>query len=172
MVHEEKLLDVIARLPSQAWEGTVYRHMFARYLPDVENTIGARWNPPEVPAIYASLSRKVALAEAEHQIQMQPNRPKARRTIYKISVRLANVVDISPPRVLEALGLTEDDLTGIEHAACQRVGGAVHHLGHDGMVAPSARLAGLNLAIYPNRTTQNYRFEILDAEVVDPGATW
>jgi RES domain-containing protein len=54
--------------------------MFGDYPPDAENTRGARWNPPGVAAIYTSLARDGALAEAEYQIAVQPIRPRARRT--------------------------------------------------------------------------------------------
>jgi RES domain. len=49
----------------------------------------ARWNPAGVAAIYASLTREGALAEAEHQIAIQPIRPRARRSLYPLSPRLA-----------------------------------------------------------------------------------
>jgi RES domain-containing protein len=47
--------------------------MFGDYPPDAENILGARWNPPGVAAIYTSLTREGALAEAEHQIAIQPH---------------------------------------------------------------------------------------------------
>jgi len=46
--------------------------MFGDYPPDAENTRGAHWNLPGVAAIYTSLARKGALAEAEHHIAVQP----------------------------------------------------------------------------------------------------
>lgn len=51
--------------------------MFGDYPPDAENTRGARWNPAGVAAIYTSLTREGVLAEAEHQIAIQPIRPRA-----------------------------------------------------------------------------------------------
>jgi RES domain-containing protein len=69
--------------------------MFADYPPDRENTLGARWNPPGVPAIYTSLSRDGVVAEAEYQLSMEPLRPKVRRTVYELSVRLSSVLDIN-----------------------------------------------------------------------------
>jgi RES domain-containing protein len=141
--------------------------MFANLPPERENTSGARWNPPEVPAIYASLSREGALAEAEYQIAMEPRRPRARRTVYCIEVGLASVLDLSGPEALARLGVDRDALAGLDHAACQEIGGAVERLEHDGMIVPSARSSSLNLIIFPNRQTASYRFEVLDSEVID-----
>jgi RES domain-containing protein len=79
--------------------------MFAGHSPERENTSGARWNPPGVSAIYASLSVEGALAEAEHQIAMQPVRPRARRTLYELRVTLHSVLNLSERTLLAALGI-------------------------------------------------------------------
>ena len=63
--------------------------MFADHPPDAENTCGARRNPQGVAAICTSLARDGALAEAEHQVAIQPIRPRARRTIYTLELTLA-----------------------------------------------------------------------------------
>jgi RES domain-containing protein len=144
--------------------------MFAAYPPDRENTLGARWNPPEVPAIYTSLSRHTVLAEAEHQLNLEPLRPSVRRTVYKVEVTLSSVLDLSSLTALNAVGLSAEDLATIDHARCQNIGGAVEHLEHDGLLVPSARhTGGANLVIYPNRQTSGYSFKVLDREVIfDP----
>jgi RES domain-containing protein len=144
--------------------------MFAKFSPERENTAGARWNPKEVPAIYASLSRDGVLAEADHQIAQEPLRPKVRRTIYAVRVDLSKVLDITSDEVLNAVGLSVEALSEMDHAECQHVGGAAEYLGHDGLLVPNVRLHGsTNLVIYPNQQDAAYRFRIVDAEVIfDP----
>ena len=95
MLYDRDLLERLEQLRALPWRGEVFRHMFSDYPPERENQRGARWNPPETPAIYTSLSRGVVLAEAEFQIGLQPIRPTARRTVYRISVVLGSVVDLS-----------------------------------------------------------------------------
>ena len=171
MAHDRKLLEALDRFQPRPWRGVVYRHMFASYRPERENRLGARWNPPDVPAIYASLARETALAEAEHQMDVQPRRPLVRRTIYRINVGLASVLDLSSIQSLRAVGLDAKALADLDHAFCQRVGGAVEWLEHDGLLVPSARGAGANLVIYPNQRRSDHEFSVLDAEVVfDPAA--
>jgi RES domain-containing protein len=147
--------------------------MFAEFPPHRENTVGARWNPPEVPAIYTSLSRDGALAEAEHQMSMQPRPPKAKRTLYLIVVKLNNVVQISGPDVLASLGISGADLQSSDPKACQNLGGIIERLGHDGLIVPSARTSSLNLVIFPNRQVyEQYRFEVIGSEVISAGDVW
>jgi RES domain-containing protein len=165
--HDRDLLDALARISPSNWQGIVYRHMFAKYPPERENIGGARWNPPEVPAIYTSLSREAVLAEADYQISMEPLRPTVRRTVYQLEVTLSSVLDLSSPALLQSLGLPPTDVSGIDHASCQRIGGAVEHLGHDGLLVPSARvIKGVNLVIYPNKQTAEYSFRTVAADVI------
>ncbi len=164
------VLRALAEISSSPWNGIVYRHMFADYRPDRENTLGARWNPAGIPAIYTSLSRDTVLAEVDYQLTMEPLRPSVRRTLYKIEVALSSVLDLSSWAVLETLGLSPQGFAGIDHAPCQKIGEVVAHLEHDGLLVPSARLtSGTNLVIYPNRRAPQYRFRVIESEIIfDP----
>ena len=95
--------------------------MFADYPPDRRNTRGARWNPPDVAAIYFSLDRETALAEAEFQISVQPYRPRAKRTLFTIQVTVASLVDLTVGTRLTELGVTQEVLEELDHDACQAV---------------------------------------------------
>ncbi len=95
MIYPPEMLDILQSAVMSAFEGVVYRHMFADYPPSLSNTAGARWNPPLVPAIYTSRERETSLAEAEYAIATQPLRPKAKRTLYTLRVALKNVVDLT-----------------------------------------------------------------------------
>jgi RES domain-containing protein len=170
--YDRNLLQALARITPSPWRGKVYRHMFADYPPERENTLGARWNPPQVPAIYTSLSRDGVLAEAEYQISTEPLRPQVKRTVYQLSVRLSSVLDISQPGVLAAVGLAPRHLAQPDQANCQMVGGAAEYLEHDGLLVPSARLAGaVHLIIYPNRQSGDYEIRVEGKEVIfDPNS--
>jgi RES domain-containing protein len=107
-MYDRNLLQALARIEPVSWDGIVFRHMFANYPPQRENTLGARWNPPQVPAIYTSLSRDGVLVEAQYQIDSEPLRPRVRRTVYKISVRLASVLDLTPQGALASREVPSD----------------------------------------------------------------
>jgi len=144
----------------------VFRHMFAGFPPERENTSGARWNPPETPAIYASLERTTAMAEADYYIGIQPRRPRAQRLMYRISVNLSSVLDLSDWGLLRSLGVDEVIFATADYSASQNVGGAVEWLGHDGLLIPSARAKGTNLVIFPNQRKADHLFEALDSEEI------
>ena len=139
MIYPPDLLDRLESLEGKPWSGAVWRHMFGEYHPTRENTRGARWNPRDVPAIYTSLERATAVAEGDYVILMQPLRPSVKRTLYEIRITLDYVVDLSYRPLLRELGITEEELSGSDYAGCQRLGGAVEWLEHDGLLVPSAR---------------------------------
>jgi hypothetical protein len=78
------LLGLLAEFETREWEGQVWRDTFADYPVNRTNLRGARWNPAGVEALYVSLSRETALAEAEHQFDIQPLRPTATRSISRV----------------------------------------------------------------------------------------
>lgn len=140
--------------------------MFDPFPPERVNIRGARWNPPETPAIYTSLERTTALAEADYYIDLQPLRPRATRTIYTLSIALQSVLTLTDWSLLHAFGITEQTFSSQEYSATQIVGGAAEWLKHDGILVPSARAFGTNLVIFPNQQVATYRFEVKGSERV------
>jgi RES domain-containing protein len=167
VVYPPELLDRLQAIAPSSWVGQAFRHMFGVYPPDAENTRGARWNPPGVAAIYTSLAREGALAEAEHQIAVQPVPPRARRTIYTLELTLTSVLDLTDVELLQDLGVGAPELTADDMTACRRLGGAAHWLEHDGLLLPSARSSNTNLVIFPANRPRVAHLKILKAEVVD-----
>jgi RES domain-containing protein len=162
-----ELLKRLEALESRTWDGLVWRHMFADNPPTRPNESGARWNPPGVPAIYCSLDRVTALAEGDHLVASQSLRPRVKRTIYNLRVHLEKVLDLlSRSRLLE-LGIGETELSDVDHAGCQRLGGTVEWLEHDGLLVPSARRSGVNLVIFTRKRGPGADFEIVSSEVLE-----
>ena len=59
------------------------------------------------------------------------------------------LLDLTDAGRLAAIGVTEEDFESIPWEPCQRVGGAVAWLGHDGLLIPSVRdNDGSNLVIF------------------------
>jgi RES domain-containing protein len=140
--------------------------MFARRLPDQENTGGARWNPPGVAAIYLGTTRGGAIAEGDHAIAVQPLRPRARRVVFRVELTLASVIDLTDPAVLATVGLNADDIASDEPDACREIGAALDWLEHDGLLVPSARGPDANLVVYPAHRRPDARFDFDDGEAL------
>lgn len=141
------ILATLAALDAGPWSGQVWRHTFADSPPDKRNVRGARWNPPGLEALYASLDEATAIAEADYLIAVQPLRPRATRTLHRLEIALRSVVDLGDPSLLERLGVDEQALVSDDHAACQAVGAAAAFLHLDGIIVPSARSPGHNIVI-------------------------
>ena len=149
MVHDPALLDALERLDTENWQGRVFRHMLGSASPELANVRGARWNPPGTSALYTSLAEATAKAEGDHLIAMQPVPPRAPRTIFELEIAIANLLDLTDAARLAAIGIAEGDLDSIPWEPCQRIGGAVAWLGHDGLLIPSVRgSGGSNLVIF------------------------
>lgn len=149
MIHDPALLDALERFDTEPWQGCVYRHMLGSAPPELVNERGARWNPPGTPALYTNLAGTTAKAEGDHVIAMQPVPPRASRTIYELDVSIKSLLDLTDRGRLAAIGVTEEDFESILWEPCQRVGGAVAWLGHDGLLIPSVRDSdGSNLVIF------------------------
>lgn len=138
--------------------------MLNDYPPGRQNTRGARWNPSDVAAIYTSCEHETAIAEGEYRLSMEPVRPRAKRVIYSLRVRLSSVLDLRDDKALRRLGL--NNITEANFSVCQQVGGAVHWLDHDGLLVPSARSNGTNLVIYPLKHDPTLDFEIVDSVII------
>lgn len=171
--YDPTLLDALEGLPATAWQGRVWRHMFNDYTPDRVNTSGARWNPPGVGAIYTSLERATALAEGQHAIDVQPRRTYAKRVMYEVEVSVTDVVDLTTPAALAAVGLTLDDVhadlnvRADVQSPCQRVGGAAAWLERGGLLVPSARASGGNLVILVGTLGLDDDLEVVAQEVIE-----
>jgi RES domain-containing protein len=142
--------------------------MFANLQPTLQNTSGARWNPKGVAAIYTSIERETALAEADFRLSLEPVRPSKGRTLYKIQMRLSRVVDLTKASVLTELGLTDRELEDpLDYRTCQEIGGAIAFLEYCGVLVPSARRpGGTNLVIYPTLQPVDDEFEVVETEIL------
>jgi RES domain-containing protein len=167
VVYPPNLLDTLQAIAPAPWAGQVFRHTFADYAPDVENTRGARWNPPGIAAIYTSLTREGVLAEAEHQLFIQPIRPRVTRTIHTLDISLSSVLDLADIDLLARLGVGPAALGADEMSACQELGGATQWLDHDGLLIPSARSEAFNLVIFPANRGPDASFKVTASEPVN-----
>lgn len=167
---DARLIEALEHLPAKAFAGTVWRHMFNDIPPDRVNTRGARWNPPGVAAIYASLERDTCIAEGQHAIDIQPLRPVAKRVVYECNLEAEDVVDLTADGILDRLGLQDADIAADDFTACQALGEAAAWLGLGGIIVPSARAHGGNIVILVDAGSHGPILEVVRQEVIfDPG---
>jgi RES domain-containing protein len=159
--HDPVLLDALERFDAEPWEGVVFRHVLGQSAPDRPNVRGARWNPPEVSALYVSLDHATATAEGNRILEVQSVRPRVTRFVYELGIRLDRLLDLSDEASLDAVGISEEDLRADSFESCQRVGGAVAWGEHDGLLVPSIRReGGQNLVIFTANQAVESELEI------------
>lgn len=168
MIHDPALLDALERFGAECWQGRVFRHLLGSAPPELANVRGARWNPPGTSALYTSLAESTAKAEGDHLIAMQPVPPRASRTTYELEISLANLLDLTDTARFAAIGIVEDDFDSIPWEPCQRIGGAVAWLGHDGLLIPSVRdSGGSNLVILTANQPPTAEIVVRNSRVIE-----
>jgi RES domain-containing protein len=94
-------------------------------------------------AWYASTTERGAWAELfRHHTSSELSPFEVRRRIGRVRVENLRVLDLTDPRVREALAVTDEDLTSDVLTPCQAIGDAARAAGLEGVLAPSAALAG------------------------------
>jgi len=166
MILDPGILELLESLAHESWTGHAWRHVFGRVNPLHANSLGARWNPKGVLALYTSLSRKGALAEGDHLISRQPVPPSKPRYLYKIGVNLGKVIDLGTLAKLAPVGIDESDLAADDFDDCPMVGGCVAWLERDGLIVPSARSDAKNLVIFTQNLEVGSELHVVSKEPI------
>jgi RES domain-containing protein len=105
----------------------------------------------EPGAWYASPTERGAWVELlRHHVSGELSPFEIRRRIGLARVESLRLLDLTDPQVREALALTEADLTSDDLTRCQALGHAARAAGFEGILAPSAALAGeVILVVFP-----------------------
>jgi RES domain-containing protein len=151
------LVSAIDQLDRVAFAGEAFRHIGPQYNPlsgAGARTQGGRWNPPQSFAtLYLGCERDTVIAEFSRVVERSGRAPSdfLPRRFYRYAVQLAGLLDLRVPGNSEALGLTDEAMSSDELRPCQAVGDAAHHLGREGIIAPSAAGPGTVVAVFFDR---------------------
>ena len=130
---------------------------------------GGRWNPPGVAALYCGLDPATVADEWYRAAERQGLSPEGflPRTLHCLGVRLTALLDLRSPSTREGVGLGEPQLRAPDPRACQAVGEAAHHLGLEGIIAPSAAGPGVVLAVLLEVLRPESRVEVVSSQIWD-----
>jgi RES domain-containing protein len=163
------LVDAIDQLEPVTYAGDVYRHVAEGRHPlsgAGARSQGGRWNPPQSFATLYLADRK-STVEAEFRRMagrqgLDPTQFLPRR-IYRLTVELKAVVDLTDPEVLPK-GLADLDFGSDDLSSTQGVGEAAQYLGREAILAPSAAGEGNVLAVFIDRLLPDSR--VVDVDFV------
>ena len=150
-------VERVDRLSPVAWSGVAGRHLAPGRNPisgEGARVPGGRWNPPDsFPALYLALDVDTVAAEFYRLAARQALPPEGLlpRELYRFEMTLAAVLDLRDAEVREQVGLDERELGGDDLRPCQGIGAAAHHLGREGVLAPSAAGSGAVLVVFRDR---------------------
>jgi RES domain-containing protein len=162
----------IAGLPPAPFSGRAFRHQAVEWQYSQPGagarTVGGRWNPPNSFAtLYLASSTDAAAAELKRLadragLAVSDFMP---RHLLEFEVKLDALLDLTDRDAVKAVGLEEAHLHADDAALCQEVGEAAHHLGREGVLAPSATGEGVVIAIFVERLLPASRFEVVSTTV-------
>ncbi len=165
------IVAAIDGLPPAHVSDHAYRHQAARWRYSQPGagarTHGGRWNPPNSFAtLYLGLTTHVVEAEFRRLADRAGRAPSdfMPRDLVEYEVELEAVLDLTDPDSLTAVGLSEA-LYSDDPTPCQQVGEAAHHLGREGLLAPSVTGEGSVLAVFLERLLPASRLEVVSTTV-------
>ena len=165
---DPSLLDVVEQHVVE-WKGSAYRQVFSGTDVLRANIRGARWNPPNVEALYCSVNPQTAVAEIDHLIARQPIPITRPRVTHELAISLGKVADFQNVSPLESCDISPEMLKGDDLAVPQLVGRAVAWLGCAGMLIPSMRVEGTNIVVFVNNLAPVDQVEPISKDPYVPG---
>jgi len=144
-------------LDTIVWRVTQKKHDPIWYSPQP-----ARWSRKDQRVLYLSLEKEGARAEAHFHLSQGGSilRQNYDYVLYKISISVTNVFDLTDWTKLELLGLNRQDFGNeywerkTEYEKCQHISELVERFGHSqerpisGILVPSARYECNNLVLF------------------------
>ena len=128
---------------------------------------GGRWNPPEsFSTLYLALDRETTVREFYRLAERQGRDPEdfLPRRLYRYDIALAALLDLRDSATRAALQLSDRELRASDAAKCRQIGESAHHLGLEGILAPSAAGEGAILAVFFDRLHADSQVRDLDHE--------
>ena len=167
MTHDPDLLDRLAELPKESFDGEVFRATRLSLDPIAGSYSGGRWMRRDAAAIvYTSLVREGALAEITFHWSLLSPRPTKPVIVHRLRVVARRTLRLIRAD-LAALGVPESAFRDVNLPRTQEIGAAVEFLGCDGLIAPSARWPCDNLMLFPERMAADAALELVSSETVD-----
>jgi hypothetical protein len=144
MIHDLALCDRLTEFPEERFEGQTFRATRVDANPTAPSISGGRWAPSasggvDVPVLYTALERDGAIAEVvSYLVELNPiPRPRPLK-VTRLRVSTARTLRLARA-TLGSLGVDLARYGERDYARTQEIGSALDFLGHDGLIAPSAR---------------------------------
>ena len=163
--HDIAILDAIDASPREPVTAPVWRVVRSGRDPLLGSTSRSRWCNAKFDVLYTSFERDGAIAEIYSLLSLQPVFPSnIRWEIHQIRVSTRQTLRLADLASLGRLGVDVARFRERAYERTQEIADAAFFLGFDGLIAPSARWACLNLILFTDRV-QSDQLETTDAVV-------
>jgi RES domain-containing protein len=167
----------------RAWTGVMYRFQTVKF-PTPEEILsgegarrtGARWNPRGIRTLYGSTADDVALEECKAMESYYGVPSVSPRLLVAIRVDVKRMLNLTAPKVRNALGLHVSDWIGEDwHRAIdkdteclsQAIGRAAFEAKASGIVVRSVAVPrGVNVVIFPQNLTYFEHVRVIEGELL------
>jgi len=172
MIHDQDLVDRLAILPTERFEGDVFRATRVDADPTAPSISGGRWAPPPDDAsgifvLYTSLERDGAMAEVVSFLTDLTPVPGPRPVkVSRLRVSTARTLRLAHANLL-TFGVDYPRYGDRDYGRTQQIGESLAFLGLDGLIAPSARWPCDNLMIFTDNHAPTERMDTIDAEEIE-----
>jgi hypothetical protein len=157
------LLDAVDAFRREALDAEVWRLVRAGRDPALGSPSRSRWCNGSFDVLYTSFERDGAIAEIHALLSLQPVFPSRDRWFAnRLKVRATHTLRLADLPTLSKLGVDAARYADRDYRRTQEVADAAFFLGFDGLIAPSARWACLNLVLFTNRIPPD-RIQALEA---------
>lgn len=163
------LVDAIDAFARTAFSGTLWRVCREGRDPLPGSPSRSRWCRGDFDILYTSSTREGAVAEIFAFLNMQPVFPSTLRYFaHAVRVKLTNTLKIADLPALDRLGVDITRYRERNYARTQEIADAAYFLGFDGLIAPSARSACMNVMLFTDRLADgDLTLETSEPEPVD-----
>jgi hypothetical protein len=171
VLHKIELTDAISQFPEVQFAGRVYRVTGQNSDPTAPTGNGGRWALPTASdggcsVLYTCLDPEGAIAEVVSYLKVltpMPKKPLHRHTL-EISTHRTLKFAMAD---LEKLGVKTDEYYHQNYTKTQEIGAAMHFLGLDGLIVPSARWKCENLVVFSENHALSEKLEKVAVEKID-----
>lgn len=156
------LLDAIDAFKREKLDAEVWRVVREGSDPVLGRPSHSRWCNGSFDVLYTSLERDGAVAEIHALLSLQPVFPsKSRWFATKLKVSATQTLRLADTAMLARSGVDMARYAERDYRRTQEIADAAYFLGFDGLIAPSARWACLNLVLFTDRVPPG-QVEILE----------
>lgn len=168
MQYDPNLVERLSALDAREYEYEVFRVTFPSADPTAPSVQGGRWAFPQgTSVLYTSLERDAALAEVTSFLSsLDPIPKKKLLRVSTLTVSVTKAVTLTRENLV-SLGVDLQTYGTRDYSRTQEIGSALAWLGHDALIAPSARWEADNLIVFTDNHSLSSQLEITHSEEID-----